>query len=884
MITFIAFIVNIGIFVKAKINLQNATDAAAYAGAAVQARQLTNIAYMNWEMRNVYKEWMFKYYVLGSLNLEGVAGASASFDPNTDFTMKPYTRTTQGGAQGVVDYYNFPSVCIDFANTGGVGMCTRYLVPGLPRFEASNVLGMDETTNAFIDTIVTEKAKDCSQRSELNFYTANAWAYNVNIDDADNTLSAAAPQVAANFMGAFPKAFELALRVRNLEAQVNFPPMGNVCANKGYGIKCNVEAGQLNKPSHERAMKAFLSGYKNIGRTPDKQMQTSFTLTELSPSLNTSLQKVNSLSTLLIPDGHAATRKYYLDLKLMTVNYSTFYTAFTASTGDVKAGGQAVSAEAQCNATKIGLPIPGYPLGFTKNPDILTYYAVEGKVKFTGLFNPFDQDNMILTAYAAAKPFGGRIGPMLFNVSERDGYPYVKPRAKKKSSAYISALDTQTFRGATGKGGGSDYEPGMPVPLNMGNDLMQFWLMDDQDQVGGKVAGNEIFYGVPNLIYDYPRDSISNREDYLNSGSDNIQVIAHTKITGENPTAGLYNKAMFTKFSNNLRNIRSANAITTSDINDAIFAVKAPTLYDANNYLIPTPETVNKGLRTDSWGVIAGIPKTFTTNSKTFNVYQLNLYAPLYSSNDPAMIYKSTADLETAISGYLEFQEDAILKYRNAMNIVAADIFSNNKSGTSDQNTGAAAAMALSDLTPDEFEKIENDPTVGASFLSTNQPSCASINGKFVYFYTGNVNFVKESTAKCGLPPWTLKDLMLERWNGPGFGGEIYSNEYTLSEDLSAQLFTAYRPGREHDAGSNDGVHKNAISGTSTRMIRNFYSTKLIPLKSIAGKSSAYGSNDNMLIYSEGHPKSISPDALRSTFKNPLDTSSLTIDLGSAEL
>ena len=31
--------------------------------------KLTNIAHMNWEMRNIYKEWMFKYYVLGQLSL-----------------------------------------------------------------------------------------------------------------------------------------------------------------------------------------------------------------------------------------------------------------------------------------------------------------------------------------------------------------------------------------------------------------------------------------------------------------------------------------------------------------------------------------------------------------------------------------------------------------------------------------------------------------------------------------------------------------------------------------------------------------------------------------------------------------------------------------------
>ncbi len=70
LISIIAFVINIGLFVKAKINLQNATDASAYAGAAVQARMLNRIGFMNWEMRNNYKEWMFKYYVLGNLNID----------------------------------------------------------------------------------------------------------------------------------------------------------------------------------------------------------------------------------------------------------------------------------------------------------------------------------------------------------------------------------------------------------------------------------------------------------------------------------------------------------------------------------------------------------------------------------------------------------------------------------------------------------------------------------------------------------------------------------------------------------------------------------------------------------------------------------------------
>jgi Flp pilus assembly protein TadG len=75
-ISIIAFVINVGLFVKAKINLQNATDASAWAGAAVQSRQLSKIAYLNWEMRNIYKEWMYKYYVVGSMNTPGVE------DPN----------------------------------------------------------------------------------------------------------------------------------------------------------------------------------------------------------------------------------------------------------------------------------------------------------------------------------------------------------------------------------------------------------------------------------------------------------------------------------------------------------------------------------------------------------------------------------------------------------------------------------------------------------------------------------------------------------------------------------------------------------------------------------------------------------------------------------
>ncbi|MBI3543119.1 MAG: Tad domain-containing protein, partial [Deltaproteobacteria bacterium] len=68
MLTLFAFTINIGMLVNAKISLQNATDLAAYAGAATQARMLTNISHLNYYLRQVYKKFIFRYYVLGNIS------------------------------------------------------------------------------------------------------------------------------------------------------------------------------------------------------------------------------------------------------------------------------------------------------------------------------------------------------------------------------------------------------------------------------------------------------------------------------------------------------------------------------------------------------------------------------------------------------------------------------------------------------------------------------------------------------------------------------------------------------------------------------------------------------------------------------------------------
>ena len=103
------FVINTGLLVNAKINLQNAADFAAYAGAATQARQLNQIGYLNYEMRRQYKKFLFRYYILGNI-------AQQSAPPN----RRQGESITVGGDRiwkprfNQPDEYGVPAVCIIF--------------------------------------------------------------------------------------------------------------------------------------------------------------------------------------------------------------------------------------------------------------------------------------------------------------------------------------------------------------------------------------------------------------------------------------------------------------------------------------------------------------------------------------------------------------------------------------------------------------------------------------------------------------------------------------------------------------------------------------------------------------------------------------------------
>lgn len=68
---FFAMIVNVGLLVHHKINLQNSVDLAAYYGAMKQAEMMNAIAHVNYQIRQSWKLMTFRYQQLGAAGIAG---------------------------------------------------------------------------------------------------------------------------------------------------------------------------------------------------------------------------------------------------------------------------------------------------------------------------------------------------------------------------------------------------------------------------------------------------------------------------------------------------------------------------------------------------------------------------------------------------------------------------------------------------------------------------------------------------------------------------------------------------------------------------------------------------------------------------------------------
>lgn len=825
--TMMAFIINVGLFVKAKINLQNATDAAAWSGAAVQARQLSQIAYLNYEMRNVYKEWMFKYYILGNLgNTLRIANTSKS----GDFRLAPAGNLNVGTN---FDKYNIPSICVH-AGTGSNDVCLSSFIPGLPRFETVDLPNITDESQRFIDAISSKKADDCAYRSSINFITAMQWTYGTR----DVPISSDLPALATGRIGAWPAAFLLGVRVRTLEAMVNRPPESRpLCFG---GANCNpVDSINTSHTANERPIKAFYalarnySGgeYKQNGGGMDESLST-LRLEELSPQPTQAGEA--SLSGMLIPASQPPEwnpnplTKYYLDLQAIPINYAIFYTSMSARTEDLTIDGTTLPSDASCTTVKTAIPVPAYLLGFQKNPKLLTYYAVRSSVKFTGLFFPTSWldtsgaeggGGVTISAVSAAKPFGGRIGPRLFNVDDTLVRPR-EPSHSPKSAPLISGL---RYTGPTS--GPGVLQPGTPIP-NGAN----FWVSDVTSIVGGVPGsgGANPKYVIPNMLYSFSDPSSANTEvaaHMATGGPAFTSVEAYNSFEAvKREVIGLYNEKQFDSLFENLSEVDSGSGVFDSDdLTTAVTKVRQPTYYDTLNYLIPSIKDI------PSFNIKAN--KNGTADLIANDQYQndMILYGPLVDNSGAGnSLYRNSENLQELVVSYIDKNRESINTFLSGLENVARAIKS---SGSGTLYDKAAAIIYPIGTSTDNNAAFE---------LEMGQSTVCGGNGT-VSVAARFSSFLRSLEGPCpaaGSLAMNIRTLIENMINGNSINGLYHSDiwwrgEFSRlgknSEDEGiVATMSAYRPGLANGASSDGYINNPLNSAPPYPNMRNYYSTKFI--------------------------------------------------------
>jgi hypothetical protein len=436
---FFAMVVNVGLLVHHKINLQNSVDLAAYYGAMKQAEVLNAVAHINYQIHQSWKLMVFRHRHLGMGGLEN----------------GPYNRRTQqiSNEDDVpVDYS--PSFCLlyrpfDYMATlgnsrssGGENYCgtqnQKIPLPGVPNAAA---LGLFTSLFSGIFTSIQQTSavavkkiqNDCKGKMTQNNIALASFIYAYKLDVANRKRLLFR---VANGLSADTKDF------KDLDGESAFTGIENtlkknLTAQNKDGFK-NIEI--LNSMG---ASGCGISGDAGSDQDldPPKWLSEIFTdpvydYTEYECKDGKNLNAVRKIMNR--PDeanaptypesGDAQYRELYsLMQKMRPIIYDQ------------------VGSTPEQRMFKTSM-------GFEKNPWCMAYVGVKASAEPSIPFSPFG--SVKLTASSYAKPFGGRIGPWYKeewtqNSNESDNGKYVDKLEYirvKKGEPYTPSSDPNTVK------------------------------------------------------------------------------------------------------------------------------------------------------------------------------------------------------------------------------------------------------------------------------------------------------------------------------------------------------------------------------------------------------------------------------------------------------
>lgn len=113
---FFALLINVGLLVHHKINLQQSTDLAAYYGAMKQAEMLNVVAHVNFQIRQAWKLLTWRYRILGTFGFTQLSNSGSNFIdlPINDISssIKFSNLNTKCGPPANVNLNDVPAFCL----------------------------------------------------------------------------------------------------------------------------------------------------------------------------------------------------------------------------------------------------------------------------------------------------------------------------------------------------------------------------------------------------------------------------------------------------------------------------------------------------------------------------------------------------------------------------------------------------------------------------------------------------------------------------------------------------------------------------------------------------------------------------------------------------
>lgn len=377
---FFAMVINIGLIVHDKINLQNSVDLGAYYAAQRQAEMLNEIGHVNYQIRQDYKLLAWRLRVLGNFGRTTHPAFPGSSAAATD-VMNPDPAVSQ-----------FPGFCISHrywqesrAVSPNENLCMQTpesVIPQIPSIPVFiDTFGFNSVVSSIIGGYRREFMNACDGKGSWN------WLFG------------------ANALMGFRKA--VAARksmIRALSTNLSTPIVPDGMRDLRYGA-------------------VFDGVYKTIQKNMTQANRSSFGAGQLTV--------LNGLS---LPGCGDEVARYPNWIKEITIDPVLTYTNFLNQGG----GGCRTRIESMFRVPSIDVPgngaiiqagdstgelryyaknepnMPGDPLrssrGFEKNPWCMAYVGVKAVSSPRKPFNPFGTP-IQLTARAFASPFGGRIGP-----------------------------------------------------------------------------------------------------------------------------------------------------------------------------------------------------------------------------------------------------------------------------------------------------------------------------------------------------------------------------------------------------------------------------------------------------------------------------------------